>query len=123
MGPFILWWIGPILGIILVRAGTDRWSARAEHVATVVVFSLLTVQAILAVALLGFVLMTGGLFAVQLQGVVSALAPGHLGSSLGPALDLSGSPLFVVRIVGGLLAPVAGLTSGIYLALSPRIRR
>ena len=70
-GPFLLWWVGPILGIILIRYAADRWSNRAMHVATVVVFSLLAAQAILAVVLLVYVLATGGSAADELQRLIS----------------------------------------------------
>ena len=124
VGPFLLWWIGPIFGIILVRAKSDRWSDRATHVATVIVFSLFTVQAILAVGLMAYVLITGGSAADELQKLMSSYSPGHLGSNLTPGgLPAESGLLFLVRLFGALLAPFAGVVSGVYLALSPRFRR
>jgi hypothetical protein len=122
VGPFLLWWIGPILGIILVRGWSDRWSERAEHKTTVVVFSLLTVQAILAIGLFFYVLAIGGPLGEQLQRVMSNFGPGAILSGLDNPAGL-GPGLFWLRIGGGLLAPIAGVVGGVYLALSPRVRR
>jgi hypothetical protein len=116
-GPYLLWWVGPIIGIILIRSYADRWSERAEHNATVVVFGLLAVQAIVAIALFVYALTSGGSLADQLQRVISGLAPF---SGSGPTIE---GPLVLVRVVGSALAPIAGLVAGVYLALSPRIRR
>jgi len=126
VGPFIVWWVGPIFGIILARAKTDRWSDRATHVATVIVFSALAVQVVVALTVFVLVLIATGSEADELRGLLSAISPGHL--PLGPLFtssdtSVAAGPLFVVRILVGLLAPIAGVSSGIYLALSPRYRR
>lgn len=117
VGPYILWWIGPIFGIILVRAAANRWSQRATHYATVVVFALLTVQAVIALALIAYVLIDGGSLAYELQRVMSGLALHALSDT-----SAASGPLSVLRFIGASLAPIAGLVSGIYLALSPRFR-
>ncbi|HEY7023823.1 MAG TPA: hypothetical protein VH371_02545 [Candidatus Limnocylindrales bacterium] len=122
VGPFLLWWIGPIFGILLIRYAANRWSDHAEHRATQIVFGLLGVQVLLNFVLILYVLVTGGSLLTQLQGVLSSFTPGRLGNSLGPSFD-TGGPLSFVQIVGALLAPAAGLLSGFYLALSPRFRR
>jgi hypothetical protein len=126
VGPFILWWIGPIFGIILVRTKSDRWSDHATHVATVIVFTALAIQAVVALAVFALVLIARSSDVDALRGLLSAMTPGHL--RLGPLFtstdtSVAVGPLFVVRIVVGLLAPIAGVSSGIYLALSPRYRR
>jgi hypothetical protein len=118
-GPFLVWWIGPIFGIILIRYAADRWSPRAMRIATGVVFGLLATQAFVALGTLGFLLISdGNLDAEETRRLMS----GFNGGQLFQDAQGHGDPLAVVRIVGGLLAPVAGIGSAIYLALSPRYR-
>ena len=123
VGPFLLWWIGPVFGILLVRAAAERWSERAMHIATVVVFALLGVQALMAVAFFGYTAINGGAGIEDLQRIMSSFAPGRLltGGLVPPAGD-SGLP-FVIEIIAVWIAPFAGVSSGLYLALSPRYRR
>jgi len=116
-GPYLLWWVGPAFGILLIRYGANRWSDHAEDVATKIVFLLLGVQALIAVGLLVYALFNGGSAMGQFSRIVSWLTPF---SGQGPTLD---GPLAAVALVGGLLAPIAGLASGVYLLLSPRARR
>jgi hypothetical protein len=52
VGPFVMWWIGPIFGVILIGAAANRWSDQSEHRATVFVFVLLGVQFAIAAAVL-----------------------------------------------------------------------
>lgn len=123
VGPILLWWIGPIFGIVLVRVGTGRWSARATHRATNFVVVVFAVQALIAVGLLLYVLTAGGPFAVEIRKVITSFRPGIGGlSPLSPFLGGAG-PLSPLQVL--LAAPpfVAGLVSGIYLAFSPRQRR
>jgi hypothetical protein len=122
LGPFLLWWIGPIFGIILVRVAADRWSHRATHRATNFVVGVFAVQVLIAVGLLVYVLTLGGPFDVEISKVFSSFSPGRWGlSPLSPFLGGAG-PLSPLQIL--LVSPpfVAGIASGIYLALSPRQR-
>jgi hypothetical protein len=118
VGPFLLWWIGPLFGILLVHYAADRWSPRTVRIATKVVFGLLGVQALAALVLLIYVVLTTGIDAEWTRRLMSDLSPTQL-------LQLSATgnvPLFLMRLVGAFLAPLAGLASGVYLILSPRYR-
>ena len=118
-GSFLVWWIGPIFGILLIRYAADRWSPRAMRIATGVVFGLLAAQAFVAVGTLGYLLVVdGGLDAEETRRLMS----GFNGGQLFGDDPTRGDPLSVIRIVGAVLAPVAGIASGIYLLLSPRYR-
>jgi hypothetical protein len=119
VGPFLLWWIGPAFGILLIRYAGNRWSGHAELVATKIVFGLLAVQAIAALALLTYVMFTSGIDAEWTRRLMSDLTPLQLLQG-GPSGDIS---LYVLRLVGAFLAPIAGIASGIYLIASPRVRR
>lgn len=124
VGPFLLWWIGPIFGILLVRAGAERWSDRTMHIATVVVGVLFLIQALMALALFASVMTNGG--SAELQQVLSAFARGGLtgGGLVPPTGTFAGlASLSLEQIVVALPAPLAGLSSGIYLAFSRRYRR
>jgi hypothetical protein len=124
-GPFLIWWIGPIFGIILVRAATNRWSDRSMRVATAVVAVLFSVQALFSLGLFVAVVVGGGSAAIELQRIVAMLGTGAGPLGFFPptgasAALLSRSPLEIILV---LLAPIAGLSAGIYLAMSPRYRR
>jgi hypothetical protein len=124
VGPFYLWWIGPIFGTILVRLAANRWSHHARHIATVVVVVLFSFQALTSLALVALEL-TGGLPGSDFARVLSMFAPGGLVGGLTPPMSTtpglaSLSPLDLVIL---LPAPLAGVLSGAYLALSPRHRR
>jgi hypothetical protein len=122
-GPFYLWWVGPIFGISLVRLAADRWAHRVTHIATVVVVALFTVQALMALAVFALVMMRGGSAADDLMEIFLVFGPGG-GSGLvppsGTAAGLSSLSPFEMMFI--LPAFLAGLSSGIYLALSPRYR-
>jgi hypothetical protein len=119
VGPFLVWWIGPLFGILLVRYSANRWSLHSMQVATRVVFVLLAVQGVAALALLMYVALTTGIDAEWTRRLMSDLSPTQL-FHLDQAADI---PLFMMRLVGAFLAPIAGITSGLYLAFSPRVRR
>lgn len=124
VGPFLLWWIGPIFGMLIVRAGANRWSDRTMHIATVVVGVLFLVQALMALVLFASLITNGG--SAELQQVLSAFARGGFtGGGLAPPTGTSAGlgSLSLAQIVVALPAPLAGLSAGIYLALSPRHRR
>ena len=124
IGPFVLWWIGPIFGIFLVRLAASRWSTRADHLATVAVFGLFAVQVVMALVLIGAVLLGGGADAAELQRITSLFAPGGVAQNLVPQVGDGATGLtYWLALIGVLLAPIAGVSSGIYLALSPRVRR
>jgi hypothetical protein len=123
VGPFYIGWVGPILGIILVHAAADRWSDRTVQRATVAVAALFGVQVVVALALVVIALRGGGLLSDQLWQLFSLFG-------LGRASD---SPIFLPSPGGqGLLSPIemavaapafiAGIGTGVYLALSPRRR-
>jgi len=118
VGPFLLWWIGPLFGIVLVHYAANRWSPHSMQVATRVVFGLLAVQAIAALALMLYVVFTTGIDAEWTRRLMSDLSPGQL-LQLG---SMDNIPLFVLRLVGAFLAPIAGIVAGVYRALSPRVR-
>ena len=125
-GPFLLWWLGPIFGIIVLRMATERWSDRAMRLATGVVVGLFSVQAVITLSALVVAMINGGSLLTELQQVLSSGIPvGAAGPGIFPTTEawaglLSHSPFEIMLI---LLAPVAGLSTGIYLALSPRYRR
>lgn len=124
VGPFYLWWIGPIFGIILVRTACSRWAHRRTHIATVVVVVLFSIQALTSLALVALEL-TGGLPGNGFQRVLSMFAPGGWVGGLTPPVVTSPglgslSPLDYLIL---LPAPLAGVLPGVYLALSPRHRR
>jgi hypothetical protein len=124
LGPFYLWWLGPFFGISLVRVGADRWTHRATHIATVVVVVLFAVQALMALAIFALVMLKGGSAADELQLIISHWLGGLPRSGLPPPGSADGG-LGVLSLVDWLLiapAPLAGLLSGVYLALSPRHR-
>ena len=122
VGPFLLWCIGPIFGILLIRAAAFRWSPRAMHVATVIVFGFLALQIVMAVALYAFVLVNGGSAADELHRLVSNFGPGGLlDNGITPPVGNSGIPI-LVAVVAAWLAPLAGISAAVYLALSPRDR-
>jgi hypothetical protein len=124
VGPFYLWWLGPIFGIGLVRTVCSRWAHRVTHIATVVVVVLFSVQALTSLALVALVA-TGGLPGDGFQQVLSAFAPGAWVGGLAPLTVTApgqGS-LFPLDMIIVLPAPLAGVLSGAYLALSPRHRR
>jgi hypothetical protein len=124
VGPFVLWWIGPIFGIILIRMAANRWTYRATHKATVLVFALLAVHAAISLGLFIVALAGGGPLADELKRVLASVAPGGIGRGPGfePVIYSSG-PMFYLAVVVSLLPIVAGIGSAIYLALSPRERR
>jgi hypothetical protein len=59
VGPFFLWWLGPIIGIVLVRL-SDRWTRHEKGVATWIVLGLLAVQVVVVVIFLALLLPAGG---------------------------------------------------------------
>jgi hypothetical protein len=94
------------------------------HIATVVVVVLFSFQALTSLALVALEL-TGGLPGSDFARVLSMFAPGGLvGGLTPPAATTTGlaslSPLDLVIL---LPAPLAGVSGGVYLALSPRDRR
>ncbi len=122
--PVLLWWIGPVLGIILVRTSANRWSERAEHVATVVVFGLLAVHFAIAIGLLAIAFTVPGPLAGELQHIMALVAPGALGLVRGfDTVSYGSGPMVVLAVFIGLLPLIAGAVAGIYLWMSPRIRR
>ena len=126
VGPFILWWIGPIFGILLVRARAERWSDRTMHFATMVVGLLFVLQALISLALFAYALIVGGSALGELQRILYAAYPtGLAGAGLVPPAGASGGlgTLTLGQIVIALPAPLAGLVAGIYLAFSQRYRR
>lgn len=125
VGPFVLWWLGPLFGMGLVRLGSDRWTQRAMDIATAIVVVLFAVQALMSVALVAYILLTGGPVAHDLRLILLSWLPGGLrGSLTPPGSDAGGlDPLSVAGLLVIAPAPLAGLLSGVYLALSPRHRR
>jgi len=125
VGPFYLWWLGPIFGISLVRLAADRWPHLSTHIATVLVVVLFAVQAVMAVTVFALVILRGGSAVNDLQQIFSVFGSGGLaGPGLVPPADTPaglGSPS-PVEMMFILPAPLAGLSSGVYLALSPRHR-
>jgi hypothetical protein len=119
-GPFVLWWLGPIFGIILVRVAAGRWSAQVTKRATAFVVVLLAVQAVVATAIFVMVYVQGGSAAAQMQDLLLLFDPNlNSGRGLVPgALGLL-SPVELLMISP---AYVAGIGSAIYLALSKRYR-
>ncbi len=82
VGPFLVWWVGPIFGILLIRYAADRWSPRAMRIATGLVFGLLAMQALLAVGTLAFLLVTdGNLDAETTRRMMSGFGSGQLSSA------------------------------------------
>ncbi len=123
IGPFFLWWIGPIFGIFLVRVAADRWSDRATHRATNFVVAVFAVQALIVVCLLVYVLTFGGPFDVEISKVFTSFRPGTGGiSALSPFLGGAG-PLSPLQILLASPPFVAGIGSGLHLAISRRHRR
>lgn len=121
-GPFILWWIAPVFGIILVRVAANRWSDQTTHRATNFVVAVFAVQVVMAVCVLLYVLTLGGPFDVEISKVFTSFHPGIGGlSPLSPFLGGAG-PLSPLQILLASPPFVAGIASGIYLALSPRQR-
>ena len=122
VGPFLLWWVGPIFGILLIRYAAERWSDRRMHVATVVVFALLAVQAAMAIGILAL-MVVGALPGGSFQILVLLLGGYSLGSS---PTTVNGvpwlSPSSLLEFIVMLPAPLAGVSTGLYLALSPRHR-
>jgi hypothetical protein len=59
-GSFFLWWIGPIIGIVLVWQ-SDRWDRHEKRVATAIVLGLLVVQVILLIGFFAFFMVPGPL--------------------------------------------------------------
>jgi hypothetical protein len=125
VGPFVLWWVGPVFGMFLVRIGTSRWSHRAEGVATKIVFGLLAVQGVVSVALFVYILATGGALADELSRLIRIASPGGAGITPPPSFDPGPQPpaLYLAGVLTALLPLIAGVSSGIFLALSPRNRR
>ena len=123
VGPFYLWWLGPFFGISLVRVGANRWTHRATHIATVVVVVLFSIQVFMALVIVAYVFLAGGPAAHDLQLIMTSWLRGGLRGSLTPGSDAGGlgalSPIDWLLIAP---APLAGLLSGVYLALSPRHR-
>jgi hypothetical protein len=126
IGPYILWWIGPIFGILLVRARAERWCDRTMHIATMVVGVLFSLQALMSLALFAYALIVGGSALGELQRILYAAYPtGLAGAGLVPPAGTSGGlgSLSLGQLIVALPAPLAGLSSGIYLAFSRRYRR
>ena len=114
-GPFVLWWIGPLFGIALVRVAANRWPAAVTRRATVFVAVMLGLQFVIAAALFAFVLpnRTGLLFHpfwVRIGDYVDWLNPGGPGS------------LSLLELLIIFPAFIAGIGSAIYLVLSRRHR-
>jgi len=118
VGPFLLWWIGPLFGILLLHYAADRWSPQTMRRATKIVFVLLAVQGVAALVLLIYVVLTTGIDAEWTRRLMSDLSP----SQLLKLAAVDNVPLFLMRLVGAFLAPIAGIVSGVYLLLSPRYR-
>ena len=121
LGPFLLWWVGPIFGILLIRYAAERWSERRMHVATVVVFALLAVQGVMAIGILALMIagvLPGNNFQLFVSLLGGAAGPGPTTVTGVPWLSPSSMLEFIVMLP----APVAGISTGIYLALSPRHR-
>ena len=126
LGPYFLWWIGPIFGILLVRARAERWSDRSMHVASMVVGLLFLLQALMSLALFGYALVAGGSALGELQRILYAAYPtGLAGAGLVPPAGTPGGlgSLSLGQIIIALPAPIAGLSAGLYLAFSRRYRR
>ena len=115
VGPFVLWWLGPLFGIALVRVAADRWPAAVTKRATVFVAAMLGVQFVIAAALFAFILpnrmeLLFQPFWVRIGPFDDWLNPGGAGSlSLIELLIIS--PAFI-----------AGIGSAIYLARGRRYR-
>jgi hypothetical protein len=122
VGPFYVGWVGPILGIILVRAAANRWTDRAEHRATVMVAALFGVQVVIALSLIVIAFMNGSLLSDSLWELFSAF--GLRGRETPPFLPSPGGAglLSPIEILVAAPAFIAGIASGIYLAFSPRRR-
>ena len=122
VGPFLLWWLGPIFGILLIRYAAERWSDRRMRTATTVVFALLAVQAVMAIVL--FVLALGGaLPGNDFQLLVTLLGGNSPGSAPTTVTGVPWlSPSTPLEFIVMLPAPLAGVSTGLYLALSPRHR-
>jgi hypothetical protein len=122
VGPFLVWWIGPIFGIILVRAAASRWTVHATHRATNFVVALFAAQALIALGLFFYVLVVGGPFGEQLQIIFENYTTGGRGGLPLIPEFIGSQPLSPTEIL--LMSPpyVAGIASGIYLAFSPRHR-
>jgi hypothetical protein len=123
LGPFYLWWIGPIFGIILVRVAAGRWSERATHRATNFVAAMFAIQVVMAVGLLVYVLASGGPYDAEISKVFTSFHPGVGAiSPLSPFLGGVG-PLSPLQLLTASPSFVAGIGSGVYLAINPRHRR
>jgi hypothetical protein len=122
IGPLFLWWIGPIFGIILVRVAAGRWSDHATHRATDFVAAVFAVQFVMSAALLVYVLASGGPSDAEITKVFTSFRPG-IGALSPLSPFLGGGPLSPLQILLAAPSFVAGLGSGVYLALSPRYRR
>jgi len=119
LGPFLLWWIGPIFGILLILYAARRWSPRSIKNASVIVFGLLGVQALAALTLLAYLFVTDGNIDQEwTRRLMSGFSPGQF-LQLGSSDD---GPLSLLRMVGALACPIAGITAGVYLAFSRRYR-
>jgi hypothetical protein len=123
VGPFFLWWVGPVFGIILMRSRADRWSDRAEHFATVLVFGLIALHTVVALALMASAMFVPGPLGDDLQRLLKMLAPTALLREGFDPLVYPTGPMFVLAVVVGALPMIGGIVSGVYLWLSPRVRR
>jgi hypothetical protein len=115
VGPFVLWWLGPLFGIALVRVAADRWSAAVTKRATVFVAVMLAVQFVIAVALFAFVLPNR--MELLFQPLWVRVGPFDDWLTPGGAGSLSLIELLIISP-----AFIAGIGSAIYLARGRRYR-
>jgi hypothetical protein len=120
VGPFLLWWLGPIFGIIVVRVAAGRWPADVTKRTTAFIAVMLALQAVISVALFVAAYMQGGSVAAQLQQLFLMFDPNvSTGTGLVPGRLGSLSPIEMLIVAP---AYVAGIGSAIYLARGRRYR-
>jgi hypothetical protein len=122
IGPFVLWWLGPLFGISLVHYATNRWSDQAKRRATRFIGAMFAVQVLIVIGLLVFVVIEGGPLARLFDQVLSHfwLRFGMRGGV--PMILVGGGEMSPLQILMASPLYLAGVGSAIYLALSPRYR-
>jgi hypothetical protein len=107
VGALLLWWIGPIAGVVLAWF-SERWTSHEKRVAAGIVGSLVIVQFVLLAVFMSRAFSPG---TMNFGGVDMTLSMPDFGS------------MALIALLAGLLPILGGLAAGLYLAMALQRQR
>lgn len=107
LGALLLWWVGPIIGIV-VAWFSERWTSAEKRVATITVVGLGLLQLVLL----------GVIFAGAFSGF-----SGVSGGGFSPFAPRDFGLIGLLALLGAVLPLLAGIGAGVYLAVALQRRR